>query len=248
MMALYSIISGILGAFIGIFPLSIEGHFSFFKKVTATVYGAGNFSVGSDTAFLIYLGIFIALFILFYDKIIGKKELLKEFGIYMAVYLPAALVSAFFESSVMLCVFICLNVVFVYSCDYMEKPRFDGKNANYAMMTAVFLGGLSGFSEIAFVFLAGLLIGKKTNHAINYALLLYIPMTLLKAVLHLIKACIFGFSLNFGWSLMIVFFTALTAIFAVSFLKKTALRKNFRLYAYYLALFAVIVIYTLMKG
>ena len=37
MMILYSIMSGFLGAVLGIYPLSLDGHFLFLKKVTQTV-------------------------------------------------------------------------------------------------------------------------------------------------------------------------------------------------------------------
>jgi len=250
MMALYSVISGIAGAFLGILPLSLDGHFVFLQKVTETVYGTGNFSIGNDTVFLVCFGVFVALFVSFYEKIVDiiKTKDYKELAICLSFYLPALLVNAFFESSVMLSAFVFLNAFVVYASDYIEKTRFNGKNSIYITATATFLGGLAGFSEIALIFSAGLLTGKKPKQAINYALILYIPIMLLKTFVYLIKACIFGFTLNFGYSLIVFVLSALMAIFLIAVLKKTALKRNFRLYAYYLALFAVVVIYTFMKG
>lgn len=250
MMALYSIISGILGAVLGIYPLSLDGHFVFLKKVTQTVYGNRIFTIGNDTVFLVCLGIFIALFISFYEKIsdIIKEKNFKEIGLCLGFYIPALLINAFFESSVMLCIFLILNIVIVYSSDYIEKASFNGKNSIYVTAIATFLGGLAGFSEIALIFFAGLLTGKKPKQAISSALILYVPVIFLKALLYFIKSCIFGFTLNFGYSLIVLIISALTSVFAIAFLKKSVIKKNFRLYAYYLAVFAFIAIYTLMKG
>ena len=250
MMAIYSVISGISGAIAGIFPLSLDGHFVFLKKVTQTVYGDRVFHIGNDTVFLICMGIFIALFISFYEKIydIIKTKNFKEIGLCLGFYIPALLINAFFESSVMLCIFLILNIIVVYASDYIEKPSFNGKNSIYLMAVSTFLGGLAGFSEIALIFFAGLLTGKKQKQAISSALTLYTPIILLKSIVYFIKSCIFGFTLNFGYSLIVLFVSALTAVLAIVFLKKSATKRSFRLYAYYLALFAFIAIYTLMKG
>lgn len=250
MMALYSIISGILGAVLGIYPLSLDGHFLFLKKVTQTVYGNGISSIGNDTIFLVCLGIFIALFISLYEKISDtiKTKNFKEIGLCLGFYIPALLINAFFESSVILCIFLILNIIVVYASDYIEKASFNGKNSIYVMAVSTFLGGLAGFSEIALIFFAGLLTGKKPKQAINNALILYVPIILLKMLVYFIKSCIFGFTLNFGYSLIVLFVSAFASIFAIAFLKKSVIKRNFRLYAYYLALFAFIAIYTLMKG
>ena len=250
MMVLYSIMSGILGAVLGIYPLSLDGHFLFLKKVMQTIYGSGPWGIGNDTVFLVLLGIFIALFISFYEKIIDiiKTKNFKEITLCLGFYIPALLINAFFESSVMLGIFLILNVVIVYASDYIEKSSFNGKNSIYVTAIATFLGGLAGFSEIALIFFAELLTGKKPKQAINSTLILYIPIVFLKALVYFIKSCIFGFTLNFGYSLIILFVSALTAIFAIAFLKKSVIKRNFRLYAYYLAFFAFIAIYLLMKG
>ena len=266
MTVLYSILSGIIGAILGLFPLSLGGHFVFFIKVNTTVQGTSSFSIGNDTVFLVYFGILCALFLLYHEKIINLLKMifdksyinesdsgiLKELGICLAFYIPAVLCNVFFEnagfSNILLCIFICVNTVVIYFSDYIEKSELSEKNALYVTAVGAMLGGITGFSEISAVFLAGLLSGKKANSAIRFAFLLYIPVLLIKSVVYLVKACISGFTVNFGCGLLIFIFSFIASFFAAGIVKKAAVKRNFRLFAYYTTLFAVVVIYTFIKG
>lgn len=261
---LYSLLSGMFGAFASILPVSLGGHAVFLNKVNASLTGMAGFSFGNDVIFTVYLAVFIGLFVICREKIMTSVSEIKEktyiqsgsdtkgMLICLAFYIPSALYIAFFENARfpiwLLAMLILINTVINFICDYIEKPKISEKNRNLIMGLSLMLGALSGLSEISSVFLAGLLSGKKPSKAINFAIITYVPVVLIKTLIYFIKSCISGFSLNFGYYILIFFTAFIFSVIATGFLRKTAIKRNFRFYAYYTAVFAVIAINTFMKG
>lgn len=265
-MILQSILKGILGSLTAVFPISFSANYVFLNKINGTVYGKSGLTFGSDACFPVYLGIFAALLIIYQKSFINlkkgvfceknkdneEKKTLKELLICLAFYIPTVLFNIFFENArinnALLCTFIFLNTAVLFASDYIKKQTIPEKLSVYAQALGALIGGLTGFSEISLIYFARLLSGEKPNRAIRYTLILYAPISLLKSAAYLIKACVAGFTLNIGFMLLIFAFAFVTAFFAASVLKKAAVKRNFRLFAYYTAAFLVIAAYTFIKG
>lgn len=265
MTALYHIIAGIIGGFISIFPVGFDSHVFFWNSVNETVAGKNTFMFGFDVAAWIYLGVVIGVFLIYRERIlavvkkvpelryikeINDAELWETAEVFVAVlsWLVFHICACFLENSIFVSIFLCMAVILNYFADFIKPYKTDNRKKLIILGVLSAVSAFSGLPEITALFVFALITGKKTSNAIRFAFVCSIPIFFVKFVTYFIKAVVFGFSASLWLLIPIIALAFFTSFFAVSLTKKAALKKNYKFFAYYTVIFAIVVIYTFIKG
>lgn len=268
MNTLYCILTGIFGGALGTFPVSLSGHLVFWQKVNTSVSGNDSFvSFGAVSA--VYFGIFFGVLLCYHEKVIqlmktlfsgalvknrGSAEVkdLEEYLLCLAFYIPSVFYIVLCEnanySGALLSALLCITVVIDFFADFV--PQIKANRIVSALATAVLgsLSALAGLCEIACLFFAGRLFGKRPSASLRTAFTLYIPITLAKSIIYFVKAYGAGFGISVVNMILVCVFSAVASCFCINAVRSSAQKKHFKIFAYYTAVFAAILIYTFLKG